>query len=76
MDPVTAFLNRFLKEVIYVEQPHPFAKEQNNVCKQIKVLYGLKQAPHVWYKTLIKFLKKLEFTQLKLDHEIIMSVDK
>ena len=39
-------------------------------------MYGLKQAPHVWYKTLVKFLKKLRFIRLELDHEIFVSADK
>lgn len=48
----------------------------NKVCKLIKALYKQKQAPHVWYKTLIKFFKKLTFTQVKPDHGIFLSVDK
>ena len=76
MDVVTAFLYGFLDEVIYVEQPHLFVTELDKVCKLIKALYGLKQAPHVWYKTLVKFLKKLGFTRLELDHGIFVSADK
>ena len=76
MDVVTAFLYGFLDEVIYVEQPHLFATELEKVCKLIKALYGLKQAPHVWYKTLVEFLKKLGFTRLELDHGIFVSADK
>lgn len=76
MDVVTAFLYGFFNEVIYVEQPHLFATELDKVYKLIKVLYGLKEVPHIWYQTLVKFLKKLEFTWLELDHGIFVSVDK
>ena len=76
IDMVKAFLYGFLNEVIYVEQLHLFATEQNKVCKLTKTLYGLKQAPHVWYKTLVKFLRKLKFIRLELDHEIFVSADK
>ncbi len=76
MDVVTAFLYGFLDEVIYVKQPHLFATGLDKVCKIIKALYRLKQAPHVWYKTLVKFLKKLRFFRLELDHGIFVSMDK
>lgn len=36
IDIVTAFLYGFLDEVIYVEQPHQFATEPDNVCKLTK----------------------------------------
>lgn len=61
MDIITAFLYSFLNEVIDIEQLYLFATELEKVCKLITALYRLKQAPHIWYKTLIKFLKKLRF---------------
>ncbi len=76
MDVVTAFLYGFLDEVIYVEQPHLFTTKLDKVCKLIKTLYWLKQALHVWYKTLVEFLKKLGFIPLELDHGIFISKDK
>ena len=46
-----SFLNGYLKEEVYVEQPQGFQVEgkENNVYKFKKDLYGLKQAPRVWY---------------------------
>ena len=73
---VISFLYNFLNEVIYVKQPHFFILKLSIVCKLIKALYKLKQIPHVWYKTLVKFFKKLGFIQLKLNHEIFVSTDK
>lgn len=51
MDVKSAFLNGYLEEEIYVEQPPGYVKigEENKVCRLKKTLYGLKQAPRVWY---------------------------
>jgi hypothetical protein len=46
MDMKGAFLNGYINEEVYVEQPPGFKddKKPNHVCKLRKVLYGLKQA--------------------------------
>lgn len=43
----STFLNGFLEEEIYVEQPLGFVLEglENKILKLKKALYGLKQAP-------------------------------
>ncbi|GJS14759.1 retrovirus-related pol polyprotein from transposon TNT 1-94 [Tanacetum coccineum] len=47
MDVKSAFLNRKLKEEVYVKQPPGFESSEfpDYVCKLDKALYGLKQAP-------------------------------
>jgi hypothetical protein len=47
MDAKLAFLNGYLKEEVYMEQPEGFQLSDNPdfVCKLKKDLYGLKQAP-------------------------------
>ena len=46
MDVKTAFLNRFLKEELYMMQPEGFVnpKGANKVCKLQRSIYGLVQA--------------------------------
>ncbi|MCI26005.1 gag-pol polyprotein, partial [Trifolium medium] len=47
MDVKSAFLNRYLHEEVYVEQPKGFidSTHPDHVYKLKKALYGLKQAP-------------------------------
>lgn len=76
IDVITAFLYNFLNEIIYVEQFYFFVMQLDIVSKLTKVLYRLKQAPHVWYKTLVKFFKRLGFIELEFDHEIFILTNK
>ena len=49
MDIKSAFLNGYINEEVYVEQPPDFEddKKCNHVYKLKKTLYGLKKAPRV-----------------------------
>ena len=51
MDVKTAFLNGFIEEEVYIEQPQGFKvlERESHVCLMRKALYGLKQAPRAWY---------------------------
>ena len=65
MDVKSAFLNGFIQEEVYVEQPPSFEDHEkpNNVYKLQKALYGLKQAPRAWYERLSKFLMEKIFQE-------------
>jgi len=54
MDVKSVFLNGYLHEEVYVEQPKGFIDPNfpNHVYKLKKALYALKQAPRVWYERL------------------------
>jgi len=58
MDVKSIFLDGFIKEKVYVEQPPRFVDHIHlvYVYKLDKALYGLKQAPRAWYDRLNNFL--------------------
>ena len=65
MDVKSAFLNRDLKEEVYVRQPPGFAVhgEEGKVYRLQKALYGLRQAPRAWNAKLDAMLKEMGFQQ-------------
>jgi hypothetical protein len=69
MDVNSAFLNGYINEEVYVEQPPGFKddKKPNHIYKLKKVLYGLKQAPRALYKRLRDFLLFKGFKMGKVD---------
>ena len=69
MDVKSAFLNSFINEEVYVEQPPDFQSFNfpNHVFKLKKTLYGLKQTPRTWYERLNKFLLENGFKMEKID---------
>ena len=74
MDVKCAFLNGFLNEDVFVEQPPGFenAKFPNHVYKLDKALYGLKQAPRAWYERLSKFLLENGLKRGKVDKTLFL----
>nr|GEZ15973.1 hypothetical protein [Tanacetum cinerariifolium] len=69
MDIKTAFLNRNLREEVYVSQSNGFVDPDNpnHVYKLKKSLYGLKQAPRAWYDMLSSFLISQDFSKGLVD---------
>ena len=69
MDVKSVFLNGFIQEKVYVEQPPGFEdfKKLNHVYKLKKALYGLKQALKAWYERLSKFLIEKGFSRGSVD---------
>ncbi|GJS41823.1 retrovirus-related pol polyprotein from transposon TNT 1-94 [Tanacetum coccineum] len=64
MDVKSSFLNGFINEEVFVEQPLGFIDftKPNHVYRLKKALYGLKQAPKAWYDRLKAFLIKHDYT--------------
>ena len=65
MDVKTAFLNGYLDESIYMEQPDGFkvAGQEGKVCKLLKSIYGLKQASRSWNIRFDQVIKTYGFSQ-------------
>lgn len=74
MDVKSTFLNGFVEEEIYVEQPLGFVdfKFHNHVFRLKKVLYGLKQAPWSWYERSSKFLIDQSFIRGQVDKTLLI----
>nr|KYP60242.1 Copia protein [Cajanus cajan] len=74
MDVKSNFLNGFIQEEFYVEQPPGFVdyKYLNHVYKRKKALYGLKQAPRSWNDKLSKFLIENDYVRGKLNNTLFM----
>jgi hypothetical protein len=69
MDVKSVFLNGYINEEVYIEQPLGFKdyKKPNHMYKLKKALYGLKQAPRAWYERLRDFLLSKGFIMGKVD---------
>jgi hypothetical protein len=77
MDVKTAFLNGFLDEEIYMQQPEGFVVpgKEHLVCRLVRSLYGLKQAPRAWYQRLDDFLLHQGFERTSTDHSVYVKFD-
>ena len=77
LDFNNAFLNGFLKEDIYMEQPPSFANPSHPtwVYKLHWALYGLKQAPWAWFERLHSKLLTLGFHSYKVDTSLFLKFE-
>ena len=58
MDVKSTFLNGYIDEEVYVEQPKSYdvLGQEHIVYRLKKTLYGLKKAPRAWYSFLDSYL--------------------
>ena len=77
IDVKCAFLNGYLNEEVFVEQPKGFEDLHflNHVLRLKKALYGLKQAPRAWYDRLIQYLLDRGFKRGYADRTLFVKND-
>ena len=75
LDVKSAFLNGYIEEDIYVNQPEGFIKKgkENYVLKLRKARYGLRQAPRAWNNKLDETLKSMGFIRSINDQAVYTS---
>ncbi|KAK8540598.1 hypothetical protein V6N13_027117 [Hibiscus sabdariffa] len=76
LDVKSAFLNGFLEEEVYIEQPIGYkVKGKENKCLRLKkALYGLKQAPRAWYSRIDKYFKDKGFDRCLHEHALYIKI--
>ncbi|KAJ9504976.1 hypothetical protein QJQ45_013241 [Haematococcus lacustris] len=67
LDVMTAFLNGWLHEEIYMQQPAGYEDGTARVCRLRRALYGLRQAPRAWHARLKAELEQLGFVASEAD---------
>lgn len=77
LDVKLAFLNGFLEEEIYAEQPLGYVKvgHEDKVYKLKKALYRLKQAPRAWNVRIDKYFYENGFDKCPYEHALYKKTD-
>ena len=77
MDVKCAFLNGYLNEEVFVEQPKGFKDPHfpDHVLRLKKALYGLKQAPRAWYDQLTHYLLERGFKRRYAERTLFVKND-
>jgi hypothetical protein len=77
MDVKSTFLNGFLEEEVYVDQPPGFEVQEHptKVYRLKKALYGLKQAPRAWYRKIDTYLIKSGFSRSQNEPTLYTKTD-
>ena len=77
MDKKCAFLNGFLNEEVFVEQPKGFQDPHfpDHVLRLKKAVYEMKQAPRAWYDRLTNYLLDRGFQRGYIDRTLFVKKD-
>ena len=77
IDVKSAFLNGYLEEEVYVEQPQGYEVpgQEHKVYSLKKALYGLKQAPIFWYNRIDSYLTKNRFNKIESEPTLYTKVN-
>ncbi|KAL0537088.1 hypothetical protein IC582_026058 [Cucumis melo] len=77
MDVKSAFLNGYLEEEVYLEQPPGYCVkgQEDKVLKLKKALYGLKQAPRMWNSRINKYFLDNGYLRCPYEHSLYIKVN-
>jgi len=77
MDVKFAFLNGYLEEEVYIDQPLGYVVKghEGKVLKLKKALYGLKQAPKAWCSRIDKYFQDHDFNKCPHEHALYVKED-
>jgi hypothetical protein len=75
LDIKAAYLNGYMEELIYMQQPPGYESGDSRVCQLIRGLYGTKQAGRIWNKDLHKTLIDAGFKRLIHDQCLYIKGD-
>ncbi|KAE8224041.1 hypothetical protein CF319_g3014 [Tilletia indica] len=75
LDAKSAYLNGYLDEEIYMEQPPGFEDGKGSVCLLVRSLYGLKQAGRAWFLVLQAKLLQGGYKELQAEPCIFYLTD-
>jgi len=78
MDVKSAFLNGYLEEKVYVEQPIGYIRkdQEHKILKLKKTLYGLKQEPRAWNNKIDEYFQTNGFIKCPYEHALYTKKEK
>jgi Reverse transcriptase (RNA-dependent DNA polymerase) len=74
MDVKSAYLNRELKEKIFMEPPPGLEVLDSMVLKLLKAVYSTKQGGCVWYESICTKLENMGYQCTEADHAVFICV--
>ena len=77
MDTKSTFLNGFLDEEVYIEQPEGFVdpNKRDMVCKLHKAWFGIKKARRDWHERLHNYLTQIGFQRTNDNNSLYVKED-
>ena len=77
MDIKSTFLNGYLEEEVYVEQPPCYIRkgDEDKILKLKNALYRLKQAPRVWNSRIDEYFQSHGYHKCPHEHTLYITMN-